>query len=161
MAYMQWTADMDTGINVIDVQHRRIVDYINELDHASKTGNAAEVRGVLEELVFYTITHFQFEEELQERAGYQFVKAHKRVHEIFKRRIADFLERVNKGEDVVPELLSLLKVWLVTHIMGDDRDYVDAVQKHIGAGNRENAGWLATTLQRLFGAQAPASGGRT
>ena len=151
MAYMQWTDDLETGIQVIDDQHKRIVDYINELHHASETGSAAEVRAVLEGLLDYTITHFQFEEELQEKAGYPFLKAHQRVHEIFMKRIASFRERADKGENIIPELLSMLKVWLSSHIKGDDRDYVESVKKITGANTSENAGWLSSTLKRFFG----------
>jgi len=151
MAYMQWTEDLDTGINVIDEQHKRIVGYINELDHASQTGSAAEVQQVLEGLLDYTITHFEFEEELQEKANYPFLKAHKRVHEIFMRRIAAFRERASKGEDIIPELLSMLKVWLSSHIKGDDRDYVESVKKIVGGNNQEHTSWLGATLKRFFG----------
>ncbi len=151
MAYMQWTEDLETGIQVIDDQHKRIINYINELHHASETGNADEVKEVLEGLLDYTITHFQFEEELQAKAGYPFLKAHQRVHEIFMKRIATFRERADKGENIIPELLSMLKVWLSSHIKGDDRDYVESVKKITGSKETENAGWLNSTLKRLFG----------
>lgn len=151
MAYMQWTEDLETGIQVIDDQHKRIIGYINELHHASETGNAAEVQEVLEGLLDYTITHFQFEEELQAKANYPFLKAHQRVHEIFMKRIATFRERAGNGENIIPELLSMLKVWLSSHIKGDDRDYVESVQKITGSGEKENAGWLNTTLKKFFG----------
>ncbi len=151
MAYMQWTEDLETGIKVIDDQHKRIINYINELHHASETGSEAEVQEVLEGLLDYTITHFQFEEELQEKAGYPFLKAHQRVHEIFMKRIAAFRERAEKGENIIPELLSMLKVWLSSHIKGDDRDYVESVRKITGSAETENAGWLGSTLKRLFG----------
>ncbi len=151
MAYMQWTEDLETGIQVIDDQHKRIIGYINELHHASETANAAEVQEVLEGLLDYTITHFQFEEELQEKAGYPFLKAHQRVHEIFMKRVATFRERADKGENIIPELLSMLKVWLSSHIKGDDRDYVESVKKITGTNEAENAGWLSSTLKRLFG----------
>jgi hemerythrin len=148
---MQWTEDLETGIPVIDEQHKRIISYINELDHANQTGNAAEMQEVLEGLLDYTVTHFQFEEELQEKAGYPFLKAHQRVHEIFMKRIATFRERANKGENIIPELLSMLKVWLSSHIKGDDRDYVESVKKIAGGAEQENSGWLSSTLKRLFG----------
>jgi len=151
MAYMQWTEDMETGIHVIDEQHKRIIGYINELDHASQTGNTDEVKEVLEGLLDYTVTHFQFEEELQEKANYPFLKAHHRVHEIFMKRVATFRERADKGENIVPELLSMLKVWLSSHIKGDDRDYVESVKKIVGSENKEHAGWLGSALKRLFG----------
>jgi hemerythrin len=151
MAYMQWTEDLETGIQVIDDQHKRIIGYINELHHASETGNAAEVQEVLEGLLDYTVTHFQFEEELQKKAGYPFLKAHQRVHEIFMKRIATFRERANKGENIIPELLSMLKVWLSSHIKGDDRDYVESVRKITGSNDNESSGWLSSTLKRMFG----------
>ena len=31
MAYLDWKDELNTGIRVIDGQHRRIVDYINQL----------------------------------------------------------------------------------------------------------------------------------
>jgi hemerythrin len=152
MAYMQWTDDLATGIHVIDDQHKRIISYINELDHASQTGNPQEVQHVLEGLLDYTVTHFEFEEELQEKAGYPFLKAHKRVHEIFMKRIAAFRERANNGENIIPELLSMLKVWLSSHIKGDDRDYVESVKKVLGTDNAaEGAGWVGAMVKRFFG----------
>ncbi len=151
MAYMQWTEDLETGIQVIDEQHKRIIGYINELHDASETGNAAEVQAVLEGLLDYTVTHFEFEEQLQEKAGYPFLKAHQRVHEIFMKRVAAFRERANNGENIVPELLSMLKVWLSSHIKGDDRDYVESVSKVIVQESKEDSGWLSATLKQLFG----------
>ena len=154
MAYMQWSEDLDTGIHVIDEQHKRIVAYINELHVASETGNDEKTKEVLEGLLDYTMTHFQFEEELQEKAGYPFLKAHQRVHEIFMRRIADLRARSNQGENILPDLLSMLKVWLVSHIKGDDRDYVESVSKMLGAENKGSSasdGWLRATVKRFFG----------
>ncbi len=151
MAYMQWTEDLETGIQVIDEQHKRIIGYINELHDASEAGNAAEVQEVLEGLLDYTVTHFEFEEQLQEKAGYPFLKAHQRVHEIFMKRIAAFRERANNGENIIPELLSMLRVWLSSHIKGDDRDYVESVSKVIVQESKEDSGWLGTTLKKLFG----------
>ena len=132
MAYLHWTNDLDTGIKVIDNQHRRIVDYINELHSANESGDPAVINHVLGELVDYTLSHFSFEEELQERANYPFFKAHKRVHEIFTKRVAEFQKRAADGENVAPELLSMLKIWLVNHIKGDDADYAESVKKMLG-----------------------------
>lgn len=152
MAYMQWSEDLETGIHVIDEQHKRIINYINELDHASQSGSAAEVQRVLEGLLDYTVTHFEFEEELQEKAGYPFLKAHQRVHEIFMKRIAAFRERANNGEDIIPELLSMLKVWLSSHIKGDDRDYVESVKAVLGSNAaQESPGWVSAMVRKFFG----------
>lgn len=158
MSYMQWTEALELGINVIDEQHKRIVHYINELDQVSQTGSADNIWYAMDGLVDYTITHFLFEEELLDRAGYSYTKAHKRVHDIFRKRVLAFAERAEKGENVIPELLPMLKVWLSTHITGEDRDYVELVKRVAGSTKQEDVGWLATTLTRLFGAKPRAPG---
>ena len=89
MAILKWNAELDTGIDVIDGQHRRIVDYVNQLHEAREHGDAAAVGEVIESTVEYTLSHFAFEESLMEDAGYPLSKPHKRVHELFVKRVAD------------------------------------------------------------------------
>jgi hemerythrin len=153
MSYLHWSSDLDTGIDIIDKQHRRIVDYLNELNSANGTGDQAVINHVLGELVDYTLTHFAFEEELQEKAGYPFLKAHKRVHEIFTKRIAEFQKRAAIGENVAPELLSMLRIWLVNHIKGDDADYAPSVKKALNLESTvdNTGGWLGSALKKFFG----------
>jgi len=123
-----WTDDLDTGIDVIDKQHRRIVDYINDLEVANASGNKESVRRVLDDLVDYTMSHFAFEESLQEEAGYKYAKPHKKVHDLFVRRVNDYVERFRLGEDVSDGLHQMLTSWLINHIKRDDADYVGAVR---------------------------------
>ncbi len=132
MAKMNWSAELDTGIEVIDKQHRRILDYINQLHDSRTSGHAHEEVGkVIDELIDYTLSHFAFEESLQEEAHYPFYKAHKRVHEIFTKRVGDFRTRFALGEDVSEELHHLLVTWLINHIKRDDADYVKSVKANM------------------------------
>ena len=126
-----WNPELDTGIDVIDQQHRRIVDYINALEAANAGGDRAAVGRTLDDLVDYTISHFAFEESLQEEAGYAYSKPHKKVHELFVRRVDEYVERHRLGDDVGAELLKLLASWLVNHIRRDDADYVGAVKANM------------------------------
>lgn len=132
MAKFIWTDQLNVGIEVIDQQHRRIVEYINQLDDARSNNYSREEIGFLvNELVDYTISHFGFEESLQEEAGYPFFKAHQKVHELFTQRVADFQTRYNNGEDVTKGLNSLLVTWLFNHIKRDDNDYVETVKSYL------------------------------
>lgn len=151
MAYMEWTREFDSGIPVIDTQHKRIVEFINELDDACRTHNAAETQHVMEGLLNYTVTHFEFEEDLQEKAGYPFLKAHRRIHEIFMKKVAEIRSRAEKGQDVAPELLVLLKGWLASHIKGEDRDYVESVKKITESDDRDFSSWLNGALKKFTG----------
>lgn len=150
MAFLEWSRDLESGIQVIDDQHKRIVAFINELNDALETGNAEETNHVMEGLLNYTVTHFEFEEYLQEKAGYPFLRAHRRIHEIFMKKVASIRERGTLGENIAPELLKLLKGWLASHIKGEDRDYVESVRKITESDDRDAVGWLNSALKRFF-----------
>ncbi len=153
MSYLHWSSDLETGIEDIDKQHQRLVDYLNDLSTANENGDRTAMLNVLNNLVHYTKTHFTYEEELLERANYPFLRAHKRVHDIFAQRVGDFQQRAIGGENVGAELLSMLKIWLVNHIKGDDADYAESVRKMLGikhAGTKVAGGWLGTALHKLF-----------
>ena len=104
MALLVWQDDLNTGIEVIDQQHRRIVEMLNHLYNAQRSME----RTVVGEVVDYTLSHFAFEEELMEEAGYAFCAAHKRVHEVFVKRVSEYRMRFQAGEDITDELRTML-----------------------------------------------------
>ena len=153
MAHLVWQDDLNTGIQVIDDQHRRIVDMINLLHQAqARDGSRAEVGAVLNELVDYTLSHFAFEEALLEEAGYEFTRPHKRVHEIFTARVSDYNLRFRAGEDITEELIGMLSRWLFNHIRSDDAGYVQAVKDNMNAlvSDKQASGWFARSIKRFF-----------
>lgn len=152
MALLVWQDDLNIGIDVIDHQHMRIVEMLNQLDVAQRGVQRAAVADVMGELVDYTMSHFAFEEELMEEAGYPFCAAHKRVHEIFGKRVSDYRLRFQAGEDVTDELRSMLSRWLFNHIRGDDKAYAEQVKQHLNQFTRQHQGgtWLGRTLKRFF-----------
>lgn len=152
MTYLVWTDDLDTGIDVIDGQHRRIVDYINKLRDAHERGDRALLGAAIEETVDYTLSHFGFEEALMEDAGYEFLRPHKRVHELFTKRVAEYQLRFKAGEDVSEEMLSLLSRWLFSHIRSDDASFAKThhTKVEVLTQNQKAEGWLAKTVGRFF-----------
>jgi hemerythrin len=132
MAQLFWTSDLNTGIDVIDKQHKMIVDYINDLDDViARGGNRDRIAMVMHNLVGYTTSHFQFEESLQEEAAYSFAKMHKKLHERFAKRVGEFQERFKLGEDISEELHNLMFNWLYVHIKSEDMDYVPSIQSNL------------------------------
>ncbi|MER2512778.1 MAG: bacteriohemerythrin [Nitrosomonas ureae] len=127
-----WDGKLDTGIEVIDSQHRRIVGYINDLEVAKTKGDKALVTDVIEQLIDYTQSHFGFEEAMLEDAGYKFLKPHQKVHELFIKRVTSFTMRAAKGEDIADELHSMLAKWLLNHIANEDRDYAKLILEEGG-----------------------------
>jgi hemerythrin len=129
---MEWTQEFETGIPSIDAQHRQIVEFINGLDEAMRTGDKDGIERVLEGVLNYTVTHFEFEEDLMQKAGFPGLKAHQQSHEFFMRKVSVLRGRFNAGEDVATVLQNMLKGWLVSHIKGEDREYIEAVKKVTG-----------------------------
>ena len=139
MEIIQWRPTLETGIDVIDQQHKRIVDYINALRIAQVKGDRGAVAKTIDDVIDYTPSHFGFEEALMEDAGYPLLNAHKRVHELFIRRVAVLHQRFKSGEDIAQDLHNVLARWLITHIQTEDRHYVGAVkEKMVGVVADQN-----------------------
>ena len=144
MDYLHWLPELDTGIPEVDTQHRRIVDYINTLAELRQSHDREGLAEVIAEMVDYTMSHFAFEEALIENAGYMFAGPHKKVHEIFTRKVAEMQSRFIAGDDVAGELHSMLSRWLFNHIRNEDHGYIDAVKTY-----QRMAGHGASAHERL------------
>lgn len=131
MTHLVWTADLDTGIGEIDRQHRRLVAYINTLYELRASPDRQALSRVIADTVEYTESHFAFEENLLEQAGYEFSGPHKKVHELFVRRIVSVQQRFEAGEDVADELHQVLSRWLFSHIRSEDHAYMETVKKYL------------------------------
>lgn len=151
MEIIQWNSKLETGIDVIDQQHKRIVDYINALRIAQVKGDRGAVAKTIDDVIDYTQSHFGFEEALMEDAGYPLLNAHKRVHELFIRRVAVLHQRFKSGEDIAQDLHNVLARWLISHIQTEDRHYVGAVKEKM-VGVVAGQGRRKSLLARFFGA---------
>lgn len=154
MELLVWQNDLNTGIEVIDNQHRRIVEMINVLIVAQQAGHSrSEVGDVLNDLVDYTLSHFAFEESLLEESGYSFTRPHKRVHEVFIGKVNEYNMRFKAGEDITVELINLLSRWLFNHIRNDDAAYAKVVIDNMNriTQDKQPAGWLSRSMRKFFG----------
>ncbi|WP_202743886.1 bacteriohemerythrin [Acinetobacter calcoaceticus] len=128
---MKWASEYNTGIEVIDEQHKRILDYINEIDDVKDDDHRRRIKDILDNIIDYTQSHFTFEESLQEEADYKYRVPHKRVHDLFIKKIELYRERFEMGHTVEKELQEILAKWLINHIQHDDADYVGAVKENM------------------------------
>lgn len=151
MSLIEWTPELEIGIRVIDGQHHRIVDYINELQRAEQTRDRDRVARVIEDLVDYTYSHFAFEEALMEEAGYDALSIHQGTHQAFRDKLDALKTRFTEGRDITAELIELLRYWLIRHIMSDDKSYAPLVREKLsGIEQRQGGNWLGNALKRFF-----------
>jgi len=132
MQFFHWERRLNTGIEIIDMQHQRIAGHINALHTAMSSQDKALVGETIIQLLDYTRSHLEFEEQLLEAAGYPGTLEHKTKHGHFERRIHYYFKRHRHGNDIAMPLISELKMWLTTHILYDDNDYVPTLQRYMG-----------------------------
>lgn len=152
MPHFVWSSEYELGISVIDSQHRRIIDYINQVYATmEREQNPKVINRILTDLVDYTFSHLAFEEAMLEEIGYSEYHAHKLTHRTFGKLIDNLRQRAEQGEAVGVELAAFLNNWLISHIMVEDAQYVDAVKVHLAgqeAGRRRL--WLHRAVGKYF-----------
>jgi len=127
MSFMVWNNYLVTGIDVVDQQHRGLVDMLNQAAPvlAQSSGQAlADAGPLLEALVNYAVTHFNTEEALMARLAME-ARArdhHHASHQRFGQQVGEMTRDYMAGQGVTGDrLLSFLASWLVLHILGEDQ----------------------------------------
>ncbi len=128
-----WKPAMSVGVDVIDNDHKKLLNLINEMDyiiHADVTQKYGAIESVISELIDYTIYHFDREEKLMEVCGYPELEKHKRVHESLKSQVQTYMDSYQRTpQQFKPEAMRIfLNLWLVDHIMSMDKDYESWMQ---------------------------------
>jgi methyl-accepting chemotaxis protein len=128
-----WSKDLETGSELIDSQHKQLIEALGNLMDACSGGQG---RAVLSEtmdfLESYTAKHFGDEEALQKQYAYPDYPNHKKLHDGFKRVVAD-IGRQLKAEG--PTIVLVGKVntniggWLVNHIKREDTKVAAHIRK--------------------------------
>jgi hemerythrin len=131
MPLITWSPRLETGLAIIDSQHKRLVDIINQLNDALEAGRTGEVMGaIFDELIAYTETHFSIEEKLMASHDYQDIDSHRREHRAFTEQIKMDRYNFSVGAWQYEERLKdYLRGWLVNHIAASDRGYVPTLKE--------------------------------
>jgi len=123
--FVEWKDDYSVGIDSIDLQHKKLLNLINQLQTAVdySTGEQFE-REALDELVDYTKTHFSYEEGLLKDNEYPDYEPHKEQHEKMFKKVGEVLSEYEKDHDTaMSNAAEYLKHWLINHINGTDKEY--------------------------------------
>lgn len=120
-----WKDTYSVKIGVIDVQHRGLVNYLNELHLAMVEGRGKETLGkILANLIKYTQNHFATEERLLQLHGYPDYTSHKAEHDHLTTKVLGFQTRFQANEvGLTLDVMEFLKDWLSHHILGSDQKY--------------------------------------
>jgi len=123
--FFEWDKSYETGITEFDNQHKKLVAIINRMYKAINENRAQnEVEEILNELVEYTVYHFDNEENAFQKFNYPEYSEHKKIHEALKAQVEKFVNDLKSGKVSIGfNLLEFLKSWLLNHIKVEDKKY--------------------------------------
>ena len=127
MALMAWSKLFVTGIDVVDTQHKGLVDLINAVAPQLAVIGEAPARSalpLLEQLAEYALSHFLYEEALMLAASIDpwHLAHHQRSHTTFALEVTQMIQDSTLDNNVSgANLLRFLTSWLTFHILSEDQ----------------------------------------
>lgn len=122
-----WNENFETGIDIVDKQHKHLVDLINNIaEHINlSTLDFKDMNFFLQEVIDYTIYHFNDEEKLMKKVkiNKDFFSNHKKNHNTFIYTVKELASSINEENMLMnaKALLDFLINWLAFHILGQDK----------------------------------------
>ena len=125
---------LKTGNELIDGQHKELIDKINKLVTCCEEGGGkVEAIKMLDYLSDYTDFHFGEEEKLQEEVSYPAIEGHKAKHAEFKKSVEELHEMLVEEEGPTDAFVAAVQKnvvdWLFDHIKNMDQALAAFVQK--------------------------------
>jgi len=129
MAIAIWSSRFETGIELIDTQHKELFEAVNKLADSFRAGLAwVQVKESMEFLEQYTFEHFQTEERFMREMDYPGLASHQTEHANLMAKVRDLKLRLANGEPVTMDVTIFFVDWLKQHINDVDMAYVDFVK---------------------------------
>jgi hemerythrin len=120
---MLWNSTLETGIPVIDEQHKEL---FRQVDILLDTSNKNRINETLDFLGQYVIKHFTAEEVMHARSGYPKAAEHKKMHVAFVGTYKALRDEYVKTGMSLPTLMKINNTavnWLKEHIMREDKNF--------------------------------------
>lgn len=122
---MHWISDLETGIEMVDQQHKAMFDRLDTLLDKNHRNRVPET---LEFLGEYVVRHFGCEELMMRCSKFPDIEHHAGIHEEFVAKYKELKQEYEKnGEDMLAlmKLTSFIRDWLYDHIMIQDKKFAE------------------------------------
>lgn len=125
MPMLAWNDRLSVNIKEIDNQHKKLVNMINDLHDAMKSGKGeAILLDIVDEMKKYAASHFALEEKYMKAHNYPDFAKHKAEHDKFVAKVLQVEKDCKSGKCAISmDILNFLSSWLVEHIKGTDTKY--------------------------------------
>jgi len=121
-----WNKNFETGITVIDAQHKQLVALINKLANALVINSPTKVTQIFTELSDYASFHFEEEERIWNKYFEKedtWSESHLLSHSSFLPNVLKIqtLHEENDWQEVTESILQFLIRWMAFHILDEDK----------------------------------------
>jgi hemerythrin len=120
-----WNPSWETGVFLIDKQHKLMFKRATELLAAIKSQKEVQADVLIEFLHEYVEVHFSTEENYMLDIRYPAYSTHKEAHKILKQQTQTFSKPT-----VTEEVFNFIVTWLIDHINTHDRALANFIRHH-------------------------------
>jgi hemerythrin len=126
MPRIEWNDSFLVGVELIDEQHKMLIERTNTLTEAiEKTRGLEKILQTLGFMIDYTEFHFSAEEEIMDKYAYPRMEKHQKLHEDFIIRLNQMVEEFEaEGATTAlsQSICAFLNSWLINHIKEVDTE---------------------------------------
>jgi hemerythrin len=149
--YVKWSNTYSVGIRELDNQHKKLLNFVNELfNHISddEADESAHFKEVIDEVVDYVKVHFATEEKIMRAINFPGYAEHKKAHEAFVLSILKTVRDFENGKRLVLiNFTNFLRNWILSHIAIIDVKYSNYLKR---MANRKTGSNVLTFFISVF-----------
>jgi hemerythrin len=122
MSLIEWKDGFSVGVAAVDLEHRQLIELINELNDQAGEGAASEqTLAMLGEIYAQISAHFALEEKYMRETEYARFAEHKADHECLLDELRDIMDDVeDRAEYDADTLGAKLERWFTVHFQTHD-----------------------------------------
>ena len=125
MALLVWSEILSVNNEVIDNQHKILINIINKFyDNILNPKGIDITTDVLNELYEYSIYHFSCEEQIFKENNFDDLQNHLQDHARFVMTIIDFKTKLLiSNKNLKDEIIDFVNDWLYRHVLEEDKKF--------------------------------------
>ena len=127
--HIKWSGTYCLGINIIDDQHKKILDFAKDLlANATKKLDEERIyfKGIIGQVVDYIKIHFATEEGIMLATRFPGYEEHKKAHEDFILTVVRSIKDYESGNRMaLCNFSNYTKKWVLSHITTTDIKYIE------------------------------------
>jgi hemerythrin len=129
-----WREQLSVGNDVLDLDHRRLIDIINQVERCLGTKNHNELYVGLYSLSQFAHKHIAREEKIARAAGYPGIAHMVQCHESLLKQLGQVKQDIEEmglewSSAAIANLNQFMRDWMIGHIIKEDLLMKDTLKK--------------------------------